>query len=235
MTPSKWVFKSWPLRIAVVMAFLGMVMGAAVFYVHAVRAFKPKPAVPLTPLGELFVTGYEPDKRISDLGTYRLRIYGKVGKEVSLTLDDVKALPAHDVEALASACWAKTGNVRWRGARHRRRHREGPARLRTPDSWCSTTTATSAPASSMDYVRSGKPLLAWGANGQDLPREQGWPLRVVAPGKWGYKWVKWVTAIELTDRGYEGTYEGKGFSLNGDRNGPGVGGGQEVAASECVL
>ena len=52
----------------------------------------------------------------------------------------------------------------------------------------------------MAYIQSGKPILAYQVNGQDLPREHGWPLRVVAPEKWGYKWVKWVTQIEVTDR-----------------------------------
>lgn len=43
---------------------------------------------------------------------------------------------------------------------------------------------------------------------------------MVAPGKWGYKWVKWVTEIEVQDRGYEGTYEKAGFSLNGNMDEP---------------
>jgi DMSO/TMAO reductase YedYZ molybdopterin-dependent catalytic subunit len=69
-------------------------------------------------------------------------------------------------------------------------------------------------------VNSGRPLLAWEVNGKPLPRRHGWPLRIVAPGKYGFKWVKWVTEIEVHDRGHEGTYEDQGFALDGDRDGP---------------
>ena len=69
----------------------------------------------------------------------------------------------------------------------------------------------------MDYVMSGEPILAWGIGDTPLPREHGWPLRIVAPGKYGYKWVKWVTEIEVHDRGHEGSYEERGFSLDGCR------------------
>lgn len=34
-------------------------------------------------------------------------------------------------------------------------------------------------------------------NGQPLTREHGYPLRVVAPGIVGARWVKWLTRIEL--------------------------------------
>jgi DMSO/TMAO reductase YedYZ molybdopterin-dependent catalytic subunit len=219
MTPAKWVFRSWFLRVAVVLAFLGMILGAVSMYVHAVRKLTPKPAAPLTPLSELFITGPEPDKRISDAAAYRLRIYGKVGKEVSLTLDDVKALPVHETDDPVICVLDKVGHVLWRGARI-----ADVIEAAGPDPEATTLVfhddRNFSASLSLDYVRSGQPLLAWSANGQELPRVHGWPLRVVAPGKWGFKWVKWVTAIELTDRGYEGTYERMGFSLNGNRDEP---------------
>ena len=208
MARSESFSQSWPFRIAIA---LGLLLVGIAFYLHVL-----KPG-PLTPLSKLLVTGVDPDKRISDPQTYRLRIWGKVGKETSLTLAQVKALPTHEEESVLPCVTGFTGRVVWHGARI-----ADVIAAAQPDADATYLVFHDdrdfSSTLSMDYVRSGQPLLAWAGNGQELPREQGWPLRVVAPGKWGYKWVKWVTSIELTDRGYEGTYESQGFSLDGNRN-----------------
>lgn len=213
MGQSRWVFKSMVMRIAIVLTCLGLVVGAILFYG---RLLKPRP---LTPLDRLLVTGADPDKRIPDGRTYRLRIWGKVGKETSLTLEQVMALPAHETDVPLDCVTGRTDRALWRGARI-----ADVIALAQPDPDATFLVFRDdrdfSSSLSMDDVRSGRPLLAWSADGQELPRVQGWPLRVVAPGKWGYKWVKWVTSIELTNRGYEGTYEGHGYSLDGDRNKP---------------
>lgn len=43
-------------------------------------------------------------------------------------------------------------------------------------------------------------LLAWGCAGAELPAANGAPLRLVAPGRRGLDWVKWVAAIEPVRR-----------------------------------
>jgi hypothetical protein len=40
-------------------------------------------------------------------------------------------------------------------------------------------------------------LLATHVDGEQLSHGHGFPLRVVAPGKRGFQWVKWVTAVEV--------------------------------------
>ena len=164
MTPSRWVFKSWFARGLVVLAFLGIVLGAVFFYARLARVLWPKPPEPLTPLSELFKTGPDPDLRISDLSTYRLRIYGKVGKEVSLTYDEVKALPAQETDDPVICVLGKKGHVLWRGARiadvvAKAQPEPGVTTLVFHDD------RDFSASLSMDYVRTGKPLLAWGANG----------------------------------------------------------------------
>jgi len=51
-------------------------------------------------------------------------------------------------------------------------------------------------------------LLAYEMNGRDLTADHGFPLRVVAEGKYAYKWCKWLTAIEIVDYDFRGHYEG---------------------------
>lgn len=55
-------------------------------------------------------------------------------------------------------------------------------------------------------------ILAWGMNGVPLPPDQGFPLRVVAPGNYGYKWVKWIVGIVIVNYVYEGYWESQGWS-----------------------
>lgn len=57
-------------------------------------------------------------------------------------------------------------------------------------------------------------LLAWELNGELLPPEQGRPLRLVLPGTYGYKYVKWVVRVEavaLGAEGYSGFWEERGY------------------------
>jgi DMSO/TMAO reductase YedYZ molybdopterin-dependent catalytic subunit len=41
-------------------------------------------------------------------------------------------------------------------------------------------------------------LLATAVDGEPIEHEHGAPLRLVAPGRRGYDWVKWVTTIEVS-------------------------------------
>jgi len=46
-----------------------------------------------------------------------------------------------------------------------------------------------------------------------LPPERGFPFQLVAEDKWGYKWIKWITRIELSnDPDYRGFWESRGYS-----------------------
>jgi DMSO/TMAO reductase YedYZ molybdopterin-dependent catalytic subunit len=54
-------------------------------------------------------------------------------------------------------------------------------------------------------------LLAYDMNGVRLPHRHGFPLRVIVPGYFGEKHVKWLTRIELTDANAKGFYETQGW------------------------
>ena len=73
----------------------------------------------------------------------------------------------------------------------------------------------------LDYIRQNQIVLAYRMNGVTLPPERGFPFQVVAESKWGYKWVKWVTEIELSsDADYRGYWEQYGYNNDGDQSGP---------------
>jgi len=59
-------------------------------------------------------------------------------------------------------------------------------------------------------------LIALQANGTVLSHSNGYPYRLVVPCKYGYKWVRWITEIEVIDYDYKGTWESMGFSDEAD-------------------
>jgi DMSO/TMAO reductase YedYZ molybdopterin-dependent catalytic subunit len=69
----------------------------------------------------------------------------------------------------------------------------------------------------LDYIIDNNIILAYKMNGVTIPQQRGFPFMVVAESKWGYKWAKWVTRIELSsDPNYKGYWEQRGYSNNGD-------------------
>ena len=60
-------------------------------------------------------------------------------------------------------------------------------------------------------------LLAFKMNGVDLPPAQGFPVRLICPDLYGYKWVKWIVKIEVVEYDYIGFWESRGWSDNAMR------------------
>ena len=69
------------------------------------------------------------------------------------------------------------------------------------------------------YVMNNSIILASKMNNVTIPPQRGFPFQLVAEGKWGYKWSKWVTSIEVIDNpNYKGFWESRGYSISGDLN-----------------
>jgi len=154
------------------------------------------------------------------LEDYELEITGLVDKPLTLTYDQVldrkqysKVVTLHCVEG-----WDAT--ILWEGVLLE-------DLLNQADAQGSAVTvifhAADGYTSSLplEYVRQNKIMLAYRMNGVELPPERGFPFQVVAESKWGYKWVKWVTKIELSDDpNYRGYWESRGYNNDGDLSGP---------------
>jgi DMSO/TMAO reductase YedYZ molybdopterin-dependent catalytic subunit len=69
----------------------------------------------------------------------------------------------------------------------------------------------------LNYFYSKDIIMAHRMNEVTLPPERGFPFELVAEDKWGYKWIKWITKIELSaDEDYQGFWEKRGYSNEGD-------------------
>lgn len=69
----------------------------------------------------------------------------------------------------------------------------------------------------LEYIEKREIILASGMNNLTLPAERGFPFKLVAEDKWGYKWIKWVREIRLSDDpDYRGYWESRGYSNDAD-------------------
>jgi DMSO/TMAO reductase YedYZ molybdopterin-dependent catalytic subunit/rhodanese-related sulfurtransferase len=59
----------------------------------------------------------------------------------------------------------------------------------------------------LDTAYQAQALLAYAMNGEPLPLQHGYPLRLVVPGWYGVASVKWLTAIELVDHPFDGYWQ----------------------------
>jgi len=152
-----------------------------------------------------------------DRTTYRLKVDGAVGTPATYTYDDVLTQEATHTKVVQIDCvegWSV--KVLWQGvllsdliARSSPKAGAVTVVFHAADGY-----TTSLPLS---YVRDRQILLAYGMNGIEIPPERGFPFMVVAEDKWGYKWCRWVTEIELsTDALYRGYWESRGYARGGD-------------------
>ena len=64
----------------------------------------------------------------------------------------------------------------------------------------------------IEYITDNNILLAYKMNGLEIPAERGFPFMLVSESQYGYKWIKWITGIELSnDVDYRGYWESRGY------------------------
>src|SRR5208283_4260840 len=67
----------------------------------------------------------------------------------------------------------------------------------------------------LGYVVQNNLILAYKVNNVTLPAAAGFPLMLIAQNQYGYKWIKWVTEINVSnDSSYLGYWESQGYPNN---------------------
>lgn len=153
------------------------------------------------------------------LDNYTLAIYGLVDRPASLTYGQVLARQAYSKVVTLDCVEGWSVTILWEGVSIAELLGEAGVKpgANTVIFHCYDGYTTSLP---LDYIRGRDILLAYSMNNVTIPPERGFPFIVVAEDKWGYKWAKWVTAIEVVnDPEYRGYWESRGYSANGDVNG----------------
>ena len=155
---------------------------------------------------------------------FRLSVHGHVEKEMSLTLDDILALPRAELVAInqcsgnsrgyfrphvAGAQWSHgaMGNARWTGVRlkdvlDRAGVKAGAVQVRF--NGMDEPVIPDAPdfmkSLDIDHARDGEVMLAYAMNGEQLPLLNGFPLRLIVPGWYSTYWVKMLNDIEVLEQ-----------------------------------
>ena len=150
-----------------------------------------------------------------DLATWRIRVWGLVGKEIDLGWAQFCALPWVEVNADFHCVtqWSSLDQT-WEGvwvadlldlagigaeARHIMAH-------------CFGDYTTNLPLE----LALSEGLLAHRQNGGEIGKDHGWPLRLIVPSRYGWKSAKWVNGIELMAEDAPGFWEQRGYNNNAD-------------------
>lgn len=155
----------------------------------------------------------EPD---INLDTFTLRVDGLVDSPFSLTWEQIKAFPTAYTDTILMYCvegWEVWGN--WKGLSIMSLIEKSGIR---PDGnhilfECADGYTTSLPLS---YLLNYDIILAYEVNGTPLSVSDGFPLRLIAFGKYGYKWAKWITRMEVIEKSVAGYWEGRGYTDKAD-------------------
>ena len=151
-----------------------------------------------------------------DINSYRLSIDGLVDKQVMLTYEQVRALDPYErlITLYCVEGWDAT--ILWKGVLLDELIKMAGAKPEAVTVIFGSVDGytTSLP---LKTIRDKALILAYGANGLDLPQAMGYPFIVVAEDKLGYKWGRWVNSITLSDDAdYKGYWEQAGYSNDAD-------------------
>ena len=152
-----------------------------------------------------------------DIETYKLNITGLVNNYMEYTYDEVignyqsykKVVTLHCVEG-----WRAT--ILWEGVLVKDLIADADVdpSANTVIFYAYDGYSTSLP---LDYIINNNIMIAYKMNNVTMPPERGYPFELVAESKWGYKWIKWITTIELSDDDtYRGFWESRGWPNDGN-------------------
>jgi DMSO/TMAO reductase YedYZ molybdopterin-dependent catalytic subunit len=158
-----------------------------------------------------------------DISKYSLQITGLVNNPKSYTYDQILQFPKYAKVVDLNCVEGWSAKILWEGVKVSDLIDSAGVQngANTVIFYAADDYTSSLP---LDYIRNNNILLAYKMNGLVLSPAKGFPFQLVAEQKWGYKWVKWVTKIELSnDPNYKGYWESRGYSNNGDVSGPKLG------------
>jgi DMSO/TMAO reductase YedYZ molybdopterin-dependent catalytic subunit len=173
---------------------------------------------PLTPNDRFYVVTKNVIDPLVNRSVWRLEVSGLVERPQTYRYEDIVAMPATTQETTLECISNIVGgglmsNAMWTGVPMRRlievaKPRPGVVKvvLHAADGYTDTL--------AFEKAMSPTTLVVYEMNGAPLPERHGYPVRLIVPGLFGEKNVKWVTQIELVQYNAKGFYERQGWGPN---------------------
>ncbi len=173
-----------------------------------------KKTSPLTPNDDFYITSIDVSPTL-DASEWTLSIEGLVERPFTLTYDDLLKRPHTSMIATLECIGNPLGGeqistAKWSGvAIHQLLHEAGVGKnavdlvLRGAEGYSDSFPLSRAQREEV--------LLALTMNGVPLPADHGFPARVIVPGLYGVKNVKWLTKLEVVDYDYRGYWQQDGW------------------------
>src|ERR671929_453213 len=152
----------------------------------------------------------------TDLSTWDFKVFGEVEQPITLTYDELQALPQTEItiDIHCVTRWSRFDTsfkgVHWRelaklvrpkpSARYVVAHAEQGFTSNVP----------------LEAIEANDALVAWEADGEPLTPEHGWPLRLVVPSRYFWKSAKWLRGLELRATDQPGFWERYGYHNEAD-------------------
>jgi len=198
----------------------------------------------VTPAGLHYLLNHF-DVPFAPAGSWQVEIGGRVRAPLSLSLDEIKRLPARTLPVTLECAgngratmtpryqsmpWAHeaVGNAEWTGTPLR--HVLDRAGLLDDVVEVSFIGADRGfdrghehafgRSLRRDAALSDDVLLVWAMNGQPLLPQHGFPLRLIVPGWYGMASVKWLNRIEALDQPYDGFQQVNTYNYRAVPDGP---------------
>jgi DMSO/TMAO reductase YedYZ molybdopterin-dependent catalytic subunit len=199
------------IAVAVYFSTLPQNRGPTALYPGEVRDYQGQNLASIAAVYENAIKGTQ----YIDASTYRLTITGLVNKTVTYTYDQVlNDFPKYQkvVDIYCVEGWNAT--ILWEGVLVGDLLKEAGVNSSAVGAifYASDGYSTELP---LDYLHNRNILLAYKMNNITMPPERGFPFELVSESQYGYKWIKWVTQIELTSNpNYLGYWESRGYPNN---------------------
>jgi DMSO/TMAO reductase YedYZ molybdopterin-dependent catalytic subunit len=159
-----------------------------------------------------------------NVDSFRLAVHGHVNQQLSLSLDDILALPRVELAAVNQCSgnsrgffaprvpggeWSNgaMGNALWTGVRLKDvldRAGVKPGAVQVRFRGLERSVVPDAPdfmkSLDIDHARDGEVMIAYAMNGQQMPLINGFPIRLIVPGWFSTYWIKMLCDIEVLDQ-----------------------------------
>jgi DMSO/TMAO reductase YedYZ molybdopterin-dependent catalytic subunit len=170
----------------------------------------PPTGPPITPNDRFFTVSYDGIPQVNISG-YTLTVFGLVNNSLTMSYADIISMNSSSEKETVRCVDGPSGTAVWVGVRlgallDRAGMSFGAQEVVFYGLDGYSTSLKVADAKRNDVI------VAYEMNNATLPSDQGYPVRMVIPGEWGYKWAKWVYAIEIVGYDYRGYWEGRGWA-----------------------